>query len=208
MKIAGDLTIEDWKTLQNNLDVNNNDFWTKAFEYFDKRMATRYLNPINYISKMKSNDGEGFAVMNLQCSLIETIESFINGWLFDKNNIWNDRQNIKIEGFKNYHIFNSFFEKRKPFDIIDGNSFYQSVRCGLLHETQTKDGWRILREKSSIFFDPQSKTIYWLTFQQELIKFINTYKDCIINCKDFDEISAETLRRNYIAKFNHICEKS
>ena len=53
MKIAGNLNIEDWKKLEKKLEINGYDFWDDAFCFFEKRMETRYLNPINCISRIE-----------------------------------------------------------------------------------------------------------------------------------------------------------
>ena len=79
MKIAGNLTISNWNKLSKNLNCLSNNNWSDAFQYFEERIKTRYINPIKSILEIGDNLGEGFAVVNLQCSLIETIESFING---------------------------------------------------------------------------------------------------------------------------------
>lgn len=79
MKIAGYKTIKDWVSTSNKLKPSYNNHWEEAFTFFEKRIYTRYINPINAIINLKKNNGEGFAVVNLQCSLIETIESFISG---------------------------------------------------------------------------------------------------------------------------------
>ena len=79
MRIAGNLTISNWLELSINLKCDSYDDWSIAFQYFEERIKTRYINPIKSILDIGYNLGEGFAVVNLQCSLIETIESFING---------------------------------------------------------------------------------------------------------------------------------
>ena len=84
IKIAANLTIKDWKDTVATLDCSSNKDWATAFNFFEQRITTRCLNPINQILGMDLNTGEGFAVVNLQCSLIETIESFHEGWIFDK----------------------------------------------------------------------------------------------------------------------------
>ena len=79
MKIAGKLTIRQWKELDKKLNNEEAICWEYAFSFFEERIKTRYLKPIEAILNMGDNKGEGFAVVNLQCSLIETIESFIQG---------------------------------------------------------------------------------------------------------------------------------
>ena len=148
MKIAGNLTISNWNKLSKNLNCLSNNNWSDAFQYFEERIKTRYINPIKSILEIGDNLGEGFAVVNLQCSLIETIESFINGC----NSEYNSRKRktqwkkgVTIIFNSNKEIFISFFNNRTPFKElnIDGGLFYQDVRCGLLHETQTKNNWKI-----------------------------------------------------------------
>ena len=52
-KIAGEFTVTDWRNLSDTLraDMDNTHLWEKAFEYFEKRLKTRYLNPIKHIEE-------------------------------------------------------------------------------------------------------------------------------------------------------------
>jgi len=148
--IAGKKTIKDWKALVKSGEEENKNIeeidWYEAFTYFEKRIETRYLNPIKCIQNINLYIGEGFAMVNLQCSLIETIESFYNGWVYNNNKFYKNGEIIKCPLTKNNlrvgDVFISFFKNRFPFKEknIDGESFYKDVRCALLHETQTKKG--------------------------------------------------------------------
>lgn len=226
MQIAGNLTIQNWKELSKNLSPDKDENWSLAFHFFEERIITRYQNPINAILKMEDNLGEGFAVVNLQCSLIETIESFINGWIYHndkKNDIstgWYLRKTEKInrvknplnqkENLKNEDIFISFFKNRETVKIlnIDGLDFYKSVRCGLLHETQTKNGWKIWTDGVDKSID--NKVIYRNNFQRDIEKVIANYKNAITKGIEFkiEGISTKELRDNFKSKFNHICDES
>ena len=55
MKIAGELTTKDWKDLEEKLEPNNDELWGLAFSFFEERIKTRYLNPINAILDLKLN---------------------------------------------------------------------------------------------------------------------------------------------------------
>src|SRR5690554_2050192 len=160
IKIAGVHTVKQWKELDSILDTNDNKNWALAFSFFEERIETRYLKPIEAILNLGNNNGEGFAVVNLQCSLIETIESFINGWVYKckydnkkkkkKKYNWYHRENKMKSPYskcylRNIDIFQSFFDTREPFKSykIKGDDFYNDVRCGLLHETKTKNDWKI-----------------------------------------------------------------
>src|SRR5690554_5927070 len=128
--IAGTKTIQNWE----NVTKNNPLDWCEAFSFFEERVKTRYLFPIKCIQNMNVNIGEGFAMVNLQCSLIETIESFYNGWIYqykEPKYLKNGEQafcswdNNKVNNEK---IFVSFFKHREPFKgKIDGSEFFIKV---------------------------------------------------------------------------------
>ncbi|EKT4547041.1 hypothetical protein JE955_001064 [Flavobacterium psychrophilum] len=212
MKIAGNLTINDWEEIEKKLKPNYNNYWDDAYDFFELRICTRYLKPINAILNLKSFKGEGFAAVNLQCSLIEMIEIFINGWVFDYPNFINPKGIILNENDK---IFKSFFSNREPFKNyfpkIIGKRFYVDVRCGLLHEAQTKNNWKIkkgIKNGNAYEFDGNFKIVYRENFQRDLNILLEIYKNAIINGVEFDGIPSCELRENFIAKFNHICKVS
>lgn len=215
IKIAVNLTIEDW----NKLDKNKNNYWKEACKFFEERIETRYLEPIEAIQKLNINEGEGFAMLNLQCSLIETFECFINGWLFyleGRNLVWKDKKG-KVASYKNNtvkskQIFISFFNRFNNEFKIKGEDFYTNVRCGLLHETQTKNNWviRVADNDTDKCYDDKEdkKIIYRNNFQKKLKKLLENYQQALIDGKGFRKVSAEDLRNNFIAKMNHICNQS
>ena len=238
MQIAGKKTTGDWIKLvgtreKHLIDCNRAEKWEweEVYNFFEERINTRYINPINNLLNMKQNLGEGFAIVNLQCSLIETIESFVNGWIYlndsksEIKNGWYTRiiqQSSRAkkhlspdENLKNEDIFVSFFKNREPFINynIDGSDFFKSVRCGLLHETQTKNNWKIkfdtLNTGLSYIEDEEEKIIFRENFQRDLEIVIADYKNAIVNglCV-WDRSNIALLRKNLLFKFNHICEKS
>lgn len=238
MQIAGKKTTGDWIKLVGTrekplIDCNRAEKWEweEVYNFFEERINTRYINPINTLLNMKQNLGEGFAIVNLQCSLIETIESFVNGWIYHNDNkseikngwytrIIQESSRAKKhmnpdENLKNEDIFISFFKNREPFIKynIDGSDFYKSVRCGLLHETQTKNNWKIkfdtLKTGLSYREDEGEKIIFRENFQRDLEIVIADYKKAIVNglCV-WDRSNIALLRKNILFKFNHICEKS
>ena len=217
-KIAGKLKISDWENLFDEKRKLKSDNWEKAFNFFEERIRTRYLKPIRLIQYASCDLGEGFAMVSLQCALIETVESFINGWIYKYDNgpkyylrDCNNEANLqaKINGT---FIFDSFFKKREPFrDFrIDGKHFFKYVRCGLLHETQIKKGWVIRTKHETEFYEEQGsqKIIYRSNFQDALEKVISDYKEAIITGTKFGDIESEDLRLNFKAKFEHICNIS
>lgn len=211
MKIAGELTIKDWEDLEKKLKLNYENHWAEAYNYFETRINTRYLIPIAAIINIRPIQGEGFSIVNLQCSMIETIESFIDGWMHTHPIFINSKGGILKNNEK---LFKSFF-KREPFNKysqrINGEKFYKNVRCALLHETQTRNNWKIRKGTTggkAFEFDGEFKIIYRDNFQKDIILLLEKYKDAIIKCEEFGDISTCELRENFIAKMNHICKKS
>ena len=218
MRIAGKLTIREWEEIDKSLNNKKDICWQYAFSFFEERIETRYLKPIEAILNIGDNKGEGFAVVSLQCSLIETMESFINGCVSEFNEKkrsieWKNRNGDMIF-HSNKEIFHSFFSKRSEFVKyrISGKEFYKDVRCALLHETQTKNAWIILTdtEKSNSSYQEKNnfKIIYREVFQLELKKLIDRYGKAIINGENFDGIEGNDLRQKFRDKFNHICNQS
>lgn len=207
IKIAGDLTIEGWYKTREKLKPLYNDNWEKAYEYFYQRIEFRYLKPIRAILGLTDKKGEGFTIVNLQCSLIETIECFVNGWLY-KYPYFVDLNGVSFKG--NEKVFRSFFNNRIIIGI-NGKDFYNSVRCSLLHETQTKNNWKIKTniDNRKIYEEKEGfKILYRDGFQYEIEEVLKRYKIAITEGKSFDGISVCDLRRNFIAKMNHICKES
>lgn len=86
VRIAGDRTDSQWNAFKTNLVAGQTpDLWKEAFNgYFNKRLETRYFKPIRMLQS-KDNaeyEGEGFAIVTLQCSLIEFLETTVQGTSF------------------------------------------------------------------------------------------------------------------------------
>src|ERR1700674_6080947 len=79
--IAGIKTADDWKSFRATLASDNaSDFWQKAFEeYFHARLLLRYLEPIKVLQENGTFQGEGFSIVAIQCTLIEYLESTVQG---------------------------------------------------------------------------------------------------------------------------------
>ena len=92
----------------------------------------------------------------------------------------------------------------------EGSEFYKNVRCACLHETQTKNGWAIHSDtEQTNLVSNGEKIIFRGNFQKALENSISDYKKAIIEDTSFNNIeSGNELRKNFIAKMNHIYDKS
>jgi hypothetical protein len=153
------VTIKDYKEY-----IKNNDKESIA-EFLYHRLHSRYLKPFLYddckFDKLYKN---GFSIMANCSLLIETLQSFKNGW-GDSN-----RRSEKA--------FEQFFESETNFEIFKGPDFYKHVRCGILHQGEVRGGWKISRDdKDGSLFDEETLTVNANRFAKELEKSLQTYSN-------------------------------
>jgi len=171
------------------------------------RIDTRYLQPIDSIKQHDTQCGEGFAIAALFCSLIEFLESCERGDNFHfvgksnyelQSNEYNEREASGY--FKDFLMtrtpFNTFFI---PSTLVD--SFYQDVRCGLLHEARTKGGWYISTAQSNGALVSQKGGKITL-FRNELIPALETY---FLDYRSRLLVEPGT-QQAFIRKFDHLCQ--
>ena len=64
-----------WNSLDISLDSNEND-WIQAIDLFDKRIANRFIEPIDLLLESSIIDHYGFITIAIDSFLIETLEAF------------------------------------------------------------------------------------------------------------------------------------
>lgn len=156
------------------------------------RLYERYIKPFDYPSDdYIKNYKNGFAIMTSCCLLIETYVSFTN-------------KNFRNTTSQSGRAFGFFFTSESRFSDLaaggktkdgaiankkDGglpNDFYENVRCGILHNAETKNGWTITRERDAHYFDPKTKIINATKFANRLKEVLKDYKKNLMNA-DFDK---------------------
>ena len=207
MRIAGKYTDKQWMALKKRLQSKpSQHLWDLAFRRFYRtRIDTRYLDPIASIKREDTQCGEGFAIVALFCTLIEFLESCERGDNFRfigrtgaklQLNEYDERQASSY--------FKDFLRTRKPFNTLIAStvvdSFYQNVRCGLLHEARTKGGWVISTRASGGALISQKGGQITL-FRNQLIPALETYfleyrKRLLTN---------PSTQQAFIRKFDHLC---
>lgn len=202
--IAGWKTVEDWLIFRPRLVASSApEIWQTAFtEYFYGRLASRYLEPISILQHNGTFQGEGFSIVAIQCTLIEFLESTVQGLSYQHR-----RRNDPPLGPHQYSdsgdIFVQFLNGRQPFgrdfDIVAARDFYVSVRCGLLHEARTKNGWTIwARSPAGKVVDPLAKVVYRNDFQAAILEFIEWYRTVLC--------SEVAVQEAFIRKFDSLCD--
>jgi hypothetical protein len=204
VKIAGNRTVRDWQqakqTLVPGADPKS---WGTAFHsYFEARLSTRYLKPIERLQTSRTLNGEGFSILAIHCSMIEFLESTLQGRSYRQCPKRNESPLGQFEYCKSSEIFSAFLAKRQPFcNVFDASlaaDFYSGVRCGLLHEARTKDGW-IVKAKGPAIVETTNgrKIVYRNNFQDALMSFIEWYRRALP--------ADAALQEAFIRKFDSLC---
>jgi hypothetical protein len=201
--IAGSKTADDWKATRAIL-VGTQDpaVWRDAFDtFFRTRLELRYLHPIQRLQEHGTFSGEGFSIAAIQCSLIEFLESTVQG--INYRHTWDPSTLGPYEYSSSSRIFQNFLTAREPFSRhfsqVLAQDFYTSVRCGLLHEARTKGGWRIhARDEQKRLIDPVSKIVFRDDFHAGLLEFVDAYGSELANSIE--------LQLAFIRKFDALCD--
>ncbi len=148
---------------------------TEISEMIYHRFYDRYIKPFEYKSGYyKTCYKNGFAMMASGCLLIETLESFYEGL--------GDTERRSKEMFK------KFFEReRSLLGNFNSDKFYENVRCGILHQAETTEGYKISRKEKDLF-NEMTKTINAAEFLKQLEKCLKEYKEKLKESKWNSEI--------------------
>ena len=201
--IAGWKTRADWDAVKAGLKVGDDaDGWRKAFQdFFRTRLELRYLTPIKILQDNGTFSGEGFSIAAIQCSLIEFLESTVQGIRYRY-----ERDPSKLglyEYSSSSKIFGTFLTTRPPFSKEFtkpvAEEFYSGIRCGLLHEARTKGGWRIhAKDSTGRIIDPAQKLLFRDGFQNGLLQFVEAFGAELETNVDYQQA--------FIRKFDDLCQ--
>ena len=115
---------DSYLELNLKLDSSSSD-WNHAVNIFEDRFEGRYFNVIKLLKKNIYENG--FAIMSLNCLLIDALMQFRNGYPETPEG---------MNGFE----YRKFLREQLYFNSYDATRFYEDIRCGLLHSAETKNG--------------------------------------------------------------------
>jgi hypothetical protein len=148
-------------------------------DFVYQRFDERFLSPFDHLpASLRS----GFAQMAICCLMIETLESFYNGWK-------------GTNGIKGEIVFNGFFARVAHFQEFQGKGgiFYTHIRCGILHQAETTGGWLIRRYGSLV--DHTNRVINADKFMKFLRQNLHDYRQELITAKWNDKIWRKCRRK-------------
>jgi hypothetical protein len=171
IKLSSKTTIADYEMMlqEQNEDTKK----TNIADFVFQRLSERYLLPLENVPLEYKN---GFSIIANACLLIETYESFRQGW--DDTTA------------PNRIPFQSFIDREVRFEDFKNHSrdFYLNVRCGILHQGETKNGWKITRKASYPIFTETEKRVNANKFLEALRKVLENYTNLLKTSSWNDEV--------------------
>jgi hypothetical protein len=135
-EIAPGFSSDDWKDLKARLPANGEwegaeALWIRAIAVLQSRIQRRFLDST---SLLRANPYAGFAILALDCLLLETIEAFRSGMR---------ARNTGESRAACIRLLTSSDHFRQLFDNARAEQFFTLVRNGLLHDGETRGGWLV-----------------------------------------------------------------
>lgn len=140
------------------------------------RLFSRYIRPYSFNnSEYTSKYKNGFSIMASLCLLVETLQSFKNGW--------GDSDRKSEKAFKEFFENNTHFKELKQ----QGSIIYKNIRCGILHQGETTGGWKITREGKKLY-DNKTNTLDAVLFAERMEHSLSDYSKSLITSEWDSEI--------------------
>lgn len=179
---------DDYHNLKLSITSSESD-WECAVSILKDRMRGRYINQIDSLSN--DINANGFAIMALNCLLIEALYQFENG--------------LKETKSSNKEKYANFLKQMDSASFSVGTvaeDFYTHVRCGILHSAQTKAESRLSDREGFVVTIENNVLIVSVVGVTNLVKnYFNSYAGRLLDSNETE------LRKNFIKKMTFICRK-
>ena len=192
MEIAPNFTDCQWK----QLSFKNERDWIRGVAALRRRLRHRFLKPARNLLRSKRS---GFAVLALDCLLIETLQQFREG--VPQTPYVRKPNGHRVLASEDYFIA---FLTSQYFDAqCDENMaklFYQTIRCGILHQAEVKESSLVRRDRPliSLSLDQKGVVVNPVLFHKRVEIAFQKY------LVDLRNPAEANLRQRFRKKMNHI----
>lgn len=182
MRISPQYSVRDWQARSFSTEED----WHTAIDIFADRIYGRFIKPIDVI---KGYEYAGFAVIALDCLLIETLQQFKEG--LSKS----QKSGGAFVRFLTESSFKSYFDGKKA------TLFYKQFRCGILHQAETKESSIIRIDSPLVNYSDDKKglVINRCLFHKQLVTELENY------ISQLQDPSNKDLRMKFKRKMDFIC---
>ena len=172
-----------------NLSINSDEAtFRTAIDIFIDRIRSRFLDQIHILAV--DCDKNGFAIMALECLLVETFAQFYEG-IDDTKGV----SGSKYADFLTNRL--QCFPSRNA-----ANRFYSGIRCGILHQAQSKPHSALTFNKQKAIEVVASVLMVSVDrFVEEMDTYFHNY------CRDLRDPNNVLLRSKFIQKMDYICHR-
>lgn len=195
-----------WPLSKVDACLNNRDK-DALVKFIGQRYAERFVSAVTTLRAAPgSTSGYGFAIMALCSLLVESLQSYRYGLPttnigeFGRLAAFNPPPEYDVPlqdrktGTDVFIDFFSFPAHQLLFPGVDGRTFYLTIRNGLLHQAQTKDGWRI-RTGQAVLWNSTDRIIDRNRFADALNEAINKYTQELATAKWDDPVWLRARRK-------------
>lgn len=184
-QVSPKYTVVHWE----RLNLSKNEAWQVAIDIFEDRFRGRFLQIMNAFERLPH---AGFAVLALDCLLIETLQQFRMG---AKETPPRKAEELFV-GFMTETSFKTAFTPEMA------RIFYRHVRCGILHQAEVKQTSRLRGSGPIVLLTGKKRGVIvnHRSFHRLLLRVFQEYVDGLRAGND------ATLRKNFVAKMDSICQ--
>lgn len=187
--ISDKYTYEYYLNLKFNINSPQK-IWKEAIDIFKDRIESRYLFAINLLKKNPDRYSMrklGFAIVTLQCSLIDTLAKFRYSTNLKENRFIKFLEEYFISGPNKYNI---------------AKKIYIDIRCGIVHSGSTckKSGLSCEQMDLVSFLPNNSISLDLLILQKKIEEYFYKY------VKDLENKNNNELRNNFVHTMNEVCK--
>lgn len=190
IRISPHYTVNHWRSIS----FTTEEEWQKAIDIFEDRIYGRFLKVVEFIEHYEY---AGFAVLALDCLLIETMQQFLEG----ESETPPRKSGEYFVRFLTETSFGKFFDKHMA------DMFYEQIRCGILHQAEIKSSSRVrinknFKKLARLSDDGKGLIINRKLFHKQLITEFKSYVTKLRKNNPPDK----KLRGNFRRKMDYICQ--
>lgn len=199
--LAPNFTIAEWYALRDKLVPEHYDSrWKRVVTAIRRRLTRRFVEPADALVRRERRnrripEGPGFAVLALDCLLLETLFGYERGGKATKTGRSFTRFLRTAPGFKE-----SFAKEDRA------KSFAGSIRNGLLHDGETRHGWIVWKGRAGgplVYGHPDGRLVlYRDAFHAAVSAYLGAY---LAKLREPGEVE---LRRKLKTRIDRLCKDS